>query len=92
MGGWSMGWDVKDAHQSVTDDGRTLRPIPEDEYVYFGGISEMPALVPPSKVLVSCARSEGERYQAASAHLSGQKLIFLDLKNAASPRSGLGSL
>jgi hypothetical protein len=43
-------------------------------------------------VLVSCARSEGERYQAASAHLSGQKLIFLDLKNAPSPRSGLGSL
>jgi hypothetical protein len=42
-----MGWDVKDAHPSVTDDGRTLRPIPDDEYVYFGGISEMPALVPP---------------------------------------------
>src|SRR5258708_5700913 len=47
MGGWSMGWDVKDAHRSVTDDGRTLRPIPEDEYEYASGISEMPALVPP---------------------------------------------
>jgi hypothetical protein len=39
--GWSMGWDVK-------DDGRTLRPVQKDEYEYAGGISEMPALVPPS--------------------------------------------
>jgi hypothetical protein len=39
--GWSMGWDAK-------DDGRTLRPVREDEYEYVGGISEMPALVPPS--------------------------------------------
>jgi hypothetical protein len=37
----------EDAHQSVTDDGRTLRPVREDEYEYAGGISEMPALVPP---------------------------------------------
>jgi len=47
MGGWSMGWAVDDPHQSIHDDGRTLRPIPEDEYEIFGGISEMPALVPP---------------------------------------------
>ena len=37
----------EDAHQSVTDDGRTLRPVREDECEYAGGISEMPALVPP---------------------------------------------
>jgi hypothetical protein len=37
----------KDAHRSATDDGRTLRLVQEDEYEYVGGISEMPALVPP---------------------------------------------
>ena len=37
----------KDAHTSIRDDGRTLRRIQEDEWEYFGGISEMPALVPP---------------------------------------------
>jgi hypothetical protein len=46
--GWSMGWDVKDADRSIKDDGRTLHPAREDEYEYAGGISEMPALVPPS--------------------------------------------
>jgi hypothetical protein len=43
--GWDMGWHVDDAH--IHDDGRTLRPVREDEYSIFGGISEMPAFVPP---------------------------------------------
>jgi hypothetical protein len=34
MGGWSMGWDVKEGHQSIHDDGRTLRPVREDEFLH----------------------------------------------------------
>jgi hypothetical protein len=37
----------KDAARNIHDDGRTLRRIEEDEWEYVGGISEMPALVPP---------------------------------------------
>jgi len=31
--GWDMGWHVDDAHRSIHDDGRTLRPVREDEFV-----------------------------------------------------------
>lgn len=54
MGGWSMGWDVKDAHQSIHDDGRTLRPVREDEYLHT--YDEYGLLVPGGDVLPSYAR------------------------------------
>jgi hypothetical protein len=49
MGGWSMGWDVKDA-----DDGRTLRPLRENEFLHT--YDEYGLLVPGGDVPPSGSR------------------------------------